>query len=148
MRYGDLTTALSFMLIFFSILLGCAADQPKEVYRGYVATEQSESELATLDLGRADEVTIDDMYVISRGKYSTVKLLAGVHRIKWEWEFGFSVMVESSGFKAFGRFSNVNFEAGHTYKLSADRTHGQGYRVYFWIEDITSGKIVWGEKKP
>ena len=148
MRHGDLIAEIVCMLILFSILTGCAAGPSKEFYRGYFGIEPSENELATLDLGSAYEAIIDDMYYISRGKYSAVKLVAGAHRIKWATSFGVSVMVEPRGYAAFDIISNVNIEAGHIYKLSADRTTGHGYKVYCWIEDMTTGKIVWGEKKP
>ena len=52
------------------------------------------------------------------------------------------------GTRFIGIVSDVSFEAGHTYKLCADRTTGHGYRVYHWIEDRTAGRIVYGEKKP
>jgi hypothetical protein len=57
-------------------------------------------------------------------------------------------MVEPSGYAAFGMVSDVSLEAGHVYKFCADRTTGHGYRVYAWIEDRTTGRIVYGEKKP
>jgi hypothetical protein len=148
MKHGDLTAALGCMLILFSILLGCADVSSKGVYRGYSGVEPAESEFAVLDLGTADEAIIDDTYHVSRRKYSTAKLLAGVHKIKWTASFGVSVLIEPSGYAAFGVISNVNFEAGHVYKFSQDRTTGRGYKVFFWIEDMTSGKIVWGTKKP
>jgi hypothetical protein len=148
MRNVAITAVRGFAVIFFLILLGCAADHPKEVYRAYSGIEPPENELATLDLGAGYEVIIDDMYYMSRKKYDSVKLIAGVHRIQWTTAFGVSVMVEPSGHVAFKMISNINLEAGHTYKLSADRTTGHGYKVYCWIEDTTTGKIVWGEKKP
>jgi hypothetical protein len=57
-------------------------------------------------------------------------------------------MVEPSGYAAFDIAAEVSLEAGHTYKFFADRTTGHGYRVYGWIEDRTTGRIVYGEKKP
>jgi hypothetical protein len=93
-------------------------------------------------------VIIDDMYYVFRGQYDIVKLPAGVHRIKWSTSFGVSVMVDARGYAAYEIISNVNFEAAHIYKLSAERTTGYGYKVYCWIEDMTTRKIVYGEKKP
>lgn len=148
MRNKDSTVSLGCMLILFSILLGCTADASKGVFRGYFGIEPPESRLAILDLGAASEVIIDDMYYVSQAKHSTVKLLAGVHRIQWASTFGVSVMVEPAGYASFGIISKVHLEAGHTYRLSADRTTGHGYRVFMWIEDMTTGKIVHGEKKP
>jgi hypothetical protein len=148
LRKRDLISALGCILIILTIFLGCTTDYPKEVYRGFYGIEPPESKLATLDLGEAYEVFIDDMYYVSQTKYGLVKLLAGAHRIKWTVIFGVSVMVDARGYAVYETISNVNLEAGHIYKLSADRTTGHGYKVYFWIEDITSGKIVYGEKKP
>jgi len=148
MRPGQFTAALGFVLLLFLIFSGCAASNPKEVYRAYYGVEPPESKLATLDLGAAYELIIDDRYYVSGGKYGTVKLPAGTHRIQWAVGFGVSVMVEPSGYAAFDIASEVSLEAGHTYKFFADRTTGHGYKVYCWIEDRTTGKIVNGEKKP
>jgi hypothetical protein len=98
-----------------------------------------------LTIGRA---IIDDMHYVSQTKYGSVKLLASVHRIKWAVIFGVSVMVDAKGYAAYEKISNINLEAGHRYTLRADRMTGQGYKVFFWIEDMTAGKIVSGEKKP
>ena len=148
MRLGHCTAALGFVLLLLLVFSGCAAHNPKEVYRAYYGVEPPEGELATLELGAAYEAVIDDRYYVSRGKYGTVKLPAGAHRIWWATGFGVSVMVEPSGYAAFGIVSDVSLEAGHTYWLCADRTTGHGYRVYHWIEDRTAGRVVFGEKKP
>ena len=148
MRPGHFTAVLGCVLLGLLIISGCAANNPKDVYRAYYGVEPSESELATLDLGAAYELIIDDRYYVSRSKHATVQLPAGAHRIKWAAGFGVSVMVEPSGYAAFDIAAEVSLEAGHTYKFFADRTTGHGYRVYGWIEDRTTGKIVYGEKKP
>ena len=36
-------------------------------------------------------------------------------------------------------------EAGHEYSIQAER---RGERDWIWVEDITSGKVVGGEKPP
>jgi hypothetical protein len=148
MRHRAYTTALGCVLLLLFILSGCAAGSPKGVYRAYYGIEPPESELATLEMGAAYELIIDDRYYISGGKYGTVKLPAGTHRIKWSTSFGVSAMVEPSGYAAFDIASEVYLEAGHTYRFFADRTTGHGYRVYHWIEDMTTGRLVQGEKKP
>ncbi len=147
MRNGLLAATIGFLLTLL-ILAGCAADGPKGVYRAHYGAEPPDSELATLDMGAAYEMIIDDRYYVSRRKYAAVKLPAGPHRLWWATWFGVSVMVEPSGYAAFGIVSDISLEAGHTYRLCADRTTGHGYRVYHWIEDRTAGKIVFGEKKP
>jgi hypothetical protein len=140
--------ALGCVLTLFLIFSGCTASSPKETYRAYYGVEPPESELATLDLGAAHEAIIDDRYYVSKGKYDTVKLPAGAHRIMWTAGFGFSVMVEPSGYAAFDFISDFSFEAGHRYKFFAERTHGHGYKVYSWIKDMTTGSIVDEEKQP
>ena len=147
-RSGLSTRALACALILLLNLAGCAAGAPKEVYRAHYGVEPSEGELATLEMGAAYELIIDDKYYVSGGKYGTVILPAGTHRIWWATGFGVSVMVEPSGYASFGIVSDVSLEAGHIYKFRADRTTGHGYRVYAWIEDRTTGTIVYGEKKP
>ncbi|MBW6486857.1 MAG: hypothetical protein K0B01_11990 [Syntrophobacterales bacterium] len=46
-----------------------------------------------LTIGRA---IIDDMPYVPQAKYGSVKLPAGVHRIKWAVIFGVSVMVDAN----------------------------------------------------
>jgi hypothetical protein len=99
-------------------------------------------------MGRAGWAIIDDMYYVEATKFCAVKLHPGVHRIKWISTFGVSVMVEPAGYATYVTTSKVALEAGHIYELQADRTTGSGYKVYLWIEDITTGRIVDGKKKP
>ena len=148
MRPGHFTAVFGCVLLGLLIISGCAGNNPKGVYRAHYGAEQSEGELATLEMGAAHEIVIDDRYYVSGGKFGTVKLPAGAHQIWWATGFGVSVMVEPSGYAAFGMVSDVSLEAGHVYKFCADRTTGHGYRVYTWIEDRTTGRIVFGEKKP
>jgi hypothetical protein len=148
MRHRTYTLALGCLLFLIWTVSGCGAGSPKGVYRAYYAIEPPESELATQELGAAYELIIDDRYYVSGGKYATVKLPAGTHRIKWSILFGVSVMVEPSGYAAYDIASDISLEAGHTYRFFADRTTGHGYRVYHWIQDMTTGRIVQGEKKP
>ena len=141
--------AFIWMPVILAMFIGCAADHPKKVYRvPSYGLELPKSSLAELDMGTACEVVIDDMHYVSAAKYRSVTLAAGVHGIRWTVVFGVSVMVDPSGYAGYEALSNVNFEAGHHYKLSADRTTGQGCRVFFWIEDMTAKKVVYGEKKP
>ena len=136
------------VLVLLLTILGCSPALPKEPYLGYYGVEPAENELATLDLGKAVQAIIDDMYFVSTQHYRTIKLIAGTHTIKWTAVFGVSVMIEPTGYASFKGISKINFEPGHTYKFFQDRTTGHGYRVYTWIEDVTTGKIVWGERKP
>jgi hypothetical protein len=140
------TVIVCIVFISLSILAGCVA--PREIYRGYSEIDLREEELCTLDITQAYDVIIDDMHYVNSGKYGTVKLAAGPHKIKWVGNFVVSVLVEPSGHAIFNVISDVNLEAGHDYKLLMDRTTGRGYKVYFWIEDTTTGERVWGRKKP
>ena len=149
MRHRTHTAVIGCVLLLIMLIIsGCAAGSPKGIYRAFYGIVPPESEFATLDMGAAYEMIIDDRYYVYGGKYGTVKLPAGTHRIKWSTSFGVSVMVEPSGYAAFDITSEVSLEAGHTYKFCAYRTTGHGYRVYHWIEDMTTGRIVQGEKKP
>jgi hypothetical protein len=107
------------------------ADSSKGVYKGYTG-EHPENEIATLEIGAGYAVIIDDMHYVSREKYGSVKLVAGDHRIK----FGP------------GLISNINFEAGHAYKISSYKPSGLNSKYMYWIEDMTTGKIIWEENKP
>ncbi len=148
MRHRTYTQALACTLLLLLAFAGCSARSPQGVYRAFYGVEPPENELATLELGAAYEIIIDDRYYVSVEKYATVKLPAGTHRINWRTWFGVSVMVEPSGQAVFEIVSDMSLEAGHTYKLCADRTTGHGYRVFHWIEDKTTDRIVYGEKKP
>ena len=39
--------------------------------------------------------------------------------------------------------ASVNPEAGHSYRLVSHRTVGRRYRVYFRIEEASSGLAIW-----
>jgi hypothetical protein len=133
--------------VLFVVLFGCAS-VPKETYRGYTGDELPDASLALLYMGDGGTVKIDGMYYVESYKYSAVKLLPGPHRIEWTSTFGVSVMVDPRMIVGFGNKETVTLQAGHSYRLRADRTTGPGYRVYMWIEDTLNGNVVAGEKKP
>jgi hypothetical protein len=110
--------------------------------------EPPETKIAVLDMGSAYEAIIDDRHYVSGAQYGSVRLPAGVHKIRWAAMFGVSVMVDARGYASFEKISKVALEGGHVYKLRADRTTGHGFRAYLWIEDMTTGDVVDGEKKP
>jgi hypothetical protein len=136
-----------FITLLVVLMFGCAS-APKGTYRAYTGEELSDSSLALLDIGRAASIQIDGMYYIEGSEYSIVKLMPGSHRIEWTNLFGISVMVDSRGIVAFDLKETIILQAGHLYKLRADRTHGHGYRVYMWIEDTSTGSVVAGNKMP
>ena len=126
MNSRNLLGLLGCLLVILSILLGCAAERPKDVYRGYsIGLEQPDSSLAELEMGAAYEAIIDDMHYVTQTKYGSVKLLAGVHRIKWAVIFGVSVMVDARGYAAYETISNINLEAGHRYKPPCRGRHNE-----------------------
>ena len=107
-----------------------------------------DSDVATLKFGNGVYVVEIDGLRVSATDYGEVKLLSGVHTIRWEATFMVSVMVNSSGFDR-AEIDNVAIlSAGHTYTLEADRTTGHGYRMYLWIEDAKTGEVVAGVRKP
>ena len=136
-----------FFTLLVVIMFGCAS-VPKGSYRAYIGEDLPDSSLALLDIRRAGSVQIDGMYYIEGSEYSMVKLLPGSHRIEWTNLFGISFMVDSRGIVAFDLKETITLQAGHIYKLRADRTHGHGYRVYMWIEDTNTGSVVAGNKMP
>ena len=117
------------------------------VYKLYPGPERPQSEIATVKLVSAYYAQIDGL-MVSSGEYRQAVLLPGEHEIHWGQWFAVSVMVDPDMFSEGGLTAVVNLEAGHTYELHADRTHGHGYRKYFWITDAATGDVVAGEKKP
>lgn len=128
-------------------LLWSCASTKDIVYKLYPGPERPDTELVTLYLGDATEVVIDGMKV-SQSDYGTVKLLPGPHEIQWKSWFGVSVLIEPSGYAIRESEDTVEFKAGQAYILKADRTTGYGYRTFLWIEDVGSGKVIAGTKKP
>jgi hypothetical protein len=127
-------------------LCGCAS-LPDESYKLYPGPEKSVEELAVIRLGNAYIVRIDNMSA-SRSDWAEVHVLPGHHTIAWESNFMVSVMVNSSGWDKRAISMSVDLEAGHIYELKSDRTTGYGYKMYQWLEDLTSGEVVSGKKIP
>jgi hypothetical protein len=135
------------LFVIFSLMLAACASTESHSYKLYPGPERAAAELAVLDLSRVDRVTIDGLR-INRWDYDRVELLPGAHRIVSVKGFGFSVMVEPAMHGSFERALDVTLAAGKQYKVIADRTHGHGYRVYFWVEEVASGEVIAGERKP
>ena len=144
----QITALIYWLVLIVGLLAGCAR-LPKEVYRGYSGPDLPDASVAIVDLGKAGlGASIDGMYYIDYAKYGTVKLIPGDHRIEWGHGFAISVLVDTAGYREYWNRVRVTLEAGHAYRLEADRTHGHGYSLYFWIEDMTTGRVVAGTKKP
>lgn len=129
-----------------SALSTCAA-LPEASYKLYPGPVRPPVELAVVRLGDAGVAEFDGR-LAARSDWSEVMLLAGEHTIRWQQEFGVSVLVDLRGAVAGGFETRVALNAGHVYTLHADRTTGPGYRMYFWIVDETDGRIVSGQPKP
>jgi hypothetical protein len=137
----------SYIIIIFSMLLSGCATPTSAVYKLYPGPTKSQSEIATLELYNASSVVIDGLNV-SHGDYAVVHLLPGDHHLTWTSVHGVSVLIEPSMFAHKDSQHEITLEEGHTYRLRSDRTTGHGYRIYNWIEDITSGSVIAGTKKP
>ena len=134
--------------VIVAIVSACGSYRSDHVYKLYPGQELPDSDVATLKFGNGVYIVeIDDLRV-SAADYGAVKLLPGVHTIRWEATFMVSVMVNASGFDRAELENGALLSAGHTYILEADRTTGHGYRMYLWIEDAKTGEVVAGVRKP
>lgn len=122
-------------------------DADIHVYPFYQSDTLSESDVVKVMLGDADKAIIDGV-TVSKQDYQEIHLGPGVHEVRWNKTFGFSVMVEPSMMGQFSKTGRIKMKPGHVYKLRADRTHGHGYKVFLWIEDVRTGEVVYGDKKP
>jgi hypothetical protein len=135
-------------LAVLALTTACAATSTEShSYKLYPGPEQLAIELATMDISGIDGIIVDGLQVKSRD-YDKVLVLPGAHRVIIEKGFGFSVMVEPAMHGSFETSLEFYVEAGRSYKVKSDRTHGHGYRIFFWIEDVDSGDVIAGEKKP
>jgi hypothetical protein len=128
------------------IAAACAATGSYS-YKLYAGPTRPVGELALVRMGDAGVAEFDGR-VATRADWTDVQLLPGTHTIRWQTEFGVSVMIEPSGFASGGNSAEVTVLAGHVYALRADRTTGFGYRMYFWILDETTGEVITGTPKP
>lgn len=133
--------------MFILALLGGCSDSATQIYKLYPGPQRSAQELAIVRLVEVQGARFDGL-AASRGDWGEVHLLPGEHQVEWGEEFGVSVMIEPSGFASGSSSEKVDLEAGHSYTLKADRTTGHGYRMYFWIEDDTTGRVLAGTRKP
>jgi len=139
---------LSHAMLLGILLAACATGpEPVHSYKLYTGPVRPLAELAVVQLGDAYDTEFNGRPV-SRRDWSEVHLLPGEHTIRWQAEFGVSVMIEPSGFASRGREAGVQLEAGKVYRLRADRTTGPGYRTYLWIQEASTGAVVAGTRKP
>jgi hypothetical protein len=105
------------------------------------------NEIAIVRLGNAATVEVDAPPV-SRADWTEVHVLPGTHRLRWQTEFGVSALIDPSMIATGGRDAQVTLDAGRVYVLRADRTTGPGYVMFFWVEEVGSGRVVAGRAKP
>lgn len=129
-------------------LLGCAG-APAEtlIYKLYPGPVRPANEIAIVRLGDAATLEIDGRPV-SHADWTEVHVLPGTHRLRWQTEFGVSALIDPSMTVTGGREAEVTLDAGRAYVLRADRTTGPGYRMFFWVEEAGSGRVVVGRAKP
>ena len=137
------------VVLGLTALLATCASGPREThaYKLYPGPTRPAAELAIVRMGDAGRAEFDGRAASSRD-WTEVHLLPGEHKIRWQSEFGVSVMIEPSGFATGGNAARVTLAAGHIYSLRADRTTGRGYRIYLWIRDETTRETIAGEPKP
>jgi hypothetical protein len=139
-------------VVLLAFLSACAGP-PKETYIGYPGPERPQEEIATVRLGDAEWARIDNLetpysdFHVRHHKYGELKLLPGSYRIEWGHVFAFSPLVNPAVRAEYKHDEAINLTEGRTYTLRADRTFGRGYRIFFWIEDATTGRVVAGTKK-
>lgn len=139
---GVITAAI---LVFLS---ACGGYHSEHVYKLYPGPELPDSGVATLKFGNGVYAVEIDGLKVSSADYGAIKLVPGVHTIRWEAMFLVSVMVNASGFDSAEADKVAILSAGHTYTIEAGRTTGHGYRMYLWIENTETGEVVAGVKKP
>jgi len=135
-------------LLLVALIVACASTGAGHAYKLYPGPPRTPVELATLRFG--DGVTslqVDGMRVNS-ADYERVELLPGKHDITWDATFAVSVLVNPAGRDEAEAAVTTEFLAGHEYSVHGDRTTGPGYRMYLWIEDTATGRVVGGSRKP
>ena len=147
-RIGRFVAAIS-LVPFVGLLLTACATAPAPVwsYKLYPGPERPVTELAVVRMGDASAAEFNGRPV-ARRDWTEVHLLPGEYTVRWQVVFGVSVLIEPSGYATGGWEARVPLEAGQTYRLRADRTTGHGYRMFFWIEDVATGAVVAGTRKP
>lgn len=129
-------------------LLGCAGGPAETlIYKLYPGPSRRANEIAIVRLGDAAALEVDGRPV-SRADWSEVHVLPGTHRLRWQTEFGVSALIDPSMIATGGREAEVSLDAGRVYVLRAERTTGPGYQMFFWVEEVGSGRVVAGRAKP
>jgi hypothetical protein len=123
---------------------GCASTGAGHVYKLYPGEVRSTDQVAIIQMDVAG-ASVGGMPVRS-ADWAEIHVLPGRHLVRWSNEFGASVMVVPSGSIGAVARAEVDLEAGHVYALRGAR--GGGAKIYLWIHDTTSGRVVAGQEKP
>jgi len=122
------------------LLSGCAIkpipSQPRDSYNWY-GSEQGEGAAVKTVRGikvwSVDGQRIASILEVMTGKaFDALKLAPGRHSM--------IATVDGRDMK----IGAVNYEAGHEYLIDMLKV---GDRTYYWVEDTTSGQVVYGKKK-
>ena len=142
-----LSRHIAVLLILAVALLGCGPTPDR--YKGYEGPTRQAAEVAILRGKSASIWGIDGMrfkHPDPQKYYSEAHLPPGNYYVTAYCWFGVSVLIVPRGYVEATRSFSLNMEAGHIYELHADRTTGPGFRLYFWVEDATTGFVVAGQK--
>lgn len=123
-------------------------DVAQHTYKLYPGPARPQAELAVVELRIPVQAVRIDRLLVSADDYRIVELPPGEHHIAWEAAFGVSVMVNPAMQDSAALERTLHLAAGHRYLVRADRTYGQGYRMYLWIEDAKTGEVLAGTRKP
>lgn len=130
------------------LVVGCASIPERvgkslsnEVYRAPQAGTLPDSSLAILQLGDTDWIRIDTL-LIDHTEYGSVKLLPGVYCLEMGKLFSVSFLVDPRMWAEHAVTGKVPVEAGRTYSLAADRSHGPGYMVWFQLMDAVADTVI------
>jgi hypothetical protein len=135
--------------VLLAVLVAGCASVPERVgkplsnavYRTPEAAQLADSTLATLELGDVDWIRIDSL-LVDHTEYGSVKLPPAVHCIEMGKVFGVSVLVDPRMWAEHSVFGKVSLEAGRTYRLASDRSHGIGYMVWFQLMDAVADSVI------
>ncbi len=147
---GNHYRAHPLLLILVIVCAGCAG-LTTDVYYGYLGEARSDAEVAIVRSVTAALEEIDGKQLKHPDPdkyYSEARMPPGPHTVTLYREFGVSVLIVPKGYVEAVSTFPINLEPGHVYELHGDRTTGLGFRVYLWIVDATTGKVVAGQKKP
>lgn len=139
--------ALTLLLVLIFVATGCVRLTP-DIYESHSVHDMPDAEIAIVRGKSASIGAIDGKRIEHSDPnkyYETARLLSGSHTVNLRRQFMVSVLLVMKGYIEADRSYSLNLEAGHVYELHADRTTGPGFRVYMWIKDATTGKLVAGQ---